>query len=366
MAAKRGVNLGNWLVLEKWMHPELFAGTTAEDETELCLQLGDEKFERLKRHRDSYITLDDFKYLQSHGFNAVRIPVPHFIFDDCQPYVGCIEYLDRAFEWARQTDIVILIDLHTVRDSQNAFDNGGICGVCKWHLKQENIDHTVMVLEKLAKRYRDDAALYGIEFLNEPATPQRVEEMRRQGRYKPHDEKRAEGSAGVPDELLRDFYLRCYHALRPLLRDETVLMFHDGFRLQYWKDFMQDGDFKNVVLDTHPYVAFGAWGITNPTLLDILKIPLEQYQQAFDAMKDKFKICVGEWCFAFPGNALHESDTPLMRDAAIRAAAAAQLYLFDQADSWFYWSYKLISEPQGWDARKAIEHGWMPNNVSDP
>ena len=28
----RGVNFGNWLVLEKWMHPELFAGTTAEDE----------------------------------------------------------------------------------------------------------------------------------------------------------------------------------------------------------------------------------------------------------------------------------------------------------------------------------------------
>ena len=28
----KGVNLGNWLVLEKWMSPALFAGTTAEDE----------------------------------------------------------------------------------------------------------------------------------------------------------------------------------------------------------------------------------------------------------------------------------------------------------------------------------------------
>ena len=26
----KGVNLGNWLVLEKWMNPALFAGTTAE------------------------------------------------------------------------------------------------------------------------------------------------------------------------------------------------------------------------------------------------------------------------------------------------------------------------------------------------
>ena len=28
----KGVNLGNWLVLEKWMSPALFDGTTAEDE----------------------------------------------------------------------------------------------------------------------------------------------------------------------------------------------------------------------------------------------------------------------------------------------------------------------------------------------
>jgi hypothetical protein len=28
----RGVNLGNWLVLEKWMDPAMFAGTEAEDE----------------------------------------------------------------------------------------------------------------------------------------------------------------------------------------------------------------------------------------------------------------------------------------------------------------------------------------------
>ena len=28
----KGVNFGNWLVLEKWMSPGLFAGTTAEDE----------------------------------------------------------------------------------------------------------------------------------------------------------------------------------------------------------------------------------------------------------------------------------------------------------------------------------------------
>lgn len=35
----KGVNLGNWLVLEKWMSPSLFEGTTAEDEYYLPTQL---------------------------------------------------------------------------------------------------------------------------------------------------------------------------------------------------------------------------------------------------------------------------------------------------------------------------------------
>ncbi len=40
MEQLRGVNLGGWLVLEKWMNQNLFAGTDAMDETYLCLQLG--------------------------------------------------------------------------------------------------------------------------------------------------------------------------------------------------------------------------------------------------------------------------------------------------------------------------------------
>jgi glucan 1,3-beta-glucosidase len=123
----RGVNLGNWLVLEKWMHPPLFHGVDAEDETDLCLLLSDdEKKGRLKAHRDSYITEYDFRYIKNIGMNIVRLPVPHFVFGDrpefCEPYVPCIEYVDKAFEWAKKTGLKVLIDLHTAPDSQNGFD----------------------------------------------------------------------------------------------------------------------------------------------------------------------------------------------------------------------------------------------------
>ena len=100
----RGVNLGNWLVLEKWMDNNLFSGTQAMDETYLCAELGhDRATERLKVHRDEFITERDFEEIAFMGFNAVRIPVPFFLFEDLGPYVHCYEYLDKAFNWSENT-----------------------------------------------------------------------------------------------------------------------------------------------------------------------------------------------------------------------------------------------------------------------
>ena len=39
----KGTNLGNWLVLEKWMSPGIFAGTGAEDEIWLGRKLPTDK-----------------------------------------------------------------------------------------------------------------------------------------------------------------------------------------------------------------------------------------------------------------------------------------------------------------------------------
>lgn len=88
MKKLRGVNLGGWLVLEKWMEEDLFSGTDAMDETYLCIELGKEKAkERLKVHRDEFITEMDFEDISIKGFNAVRIPVPFFLFEDAGPYI---------------------------------------------------------------------------------------------------------------------------------------------------------------------------------------------------------------------------------------------------------------------------------------
>lgn len=164
-----GVNLGGWLVLERWMTPGLFRASGEEDEIWLHRSTDPAELERLlRRHRDTYITEDDFRAISAHGLNLVRIPVPFFIFGDVPGHPGCVEYLDRAFDWAERAGLKVLIDLHTVPGSQNGFDNGGLTGVVRWHTTPRQVAFALDVLERLARRYRDRPALYGIEVLNEP------------------------------------------------------------------------------------------------------------------------------------------------------------------------------------------------------
>ena len=152
-----GTNLGNWLVLEKWMQPFIFQGTGAEDETWLNRNVPKEKlWPMMKQHRDTYVTEEDFNNIASHGLNTVRIPVPYFIFGDREPYSGCIEYLDKAFEWAEKYGLKVLVDLHTAPGCQNSYDNGGLMGVCKWSQMPDEVRTTTAGTGK--SPYRPTAA----------------------------------------------------------------------------------------------------------------------------------------------------------------------------------------------------------------
>jgi len=82
----RGVNLGSWLLLEKWMVPSLFEGLEATDETTWCAELGPAATERLRRHWDRFVTREDFAWIAARGLNAVRIPIGHWIFGSDYPY----------------------------------------------------------------------------------------------------------------------------------------------------------------------------------------------------------------------------------------------------------------------------------------
>lgn len=256
----KGVNLGNWLVLEKWMSPALFAGTTAEDEYYLPRQLSKEVYEaRIKIHRSEYITERDFVTIKSMGMEAVRIPVPYFIFGDREPFIGCIEELDKAFNWAEAYGLQILIDLHTAPLGQNGFDNGGICGVCKWSKHPEEVEFVLSVLERLAERYGERKGLWGIEVINEPVTENMWETMKVPERYPAVDPELAEGSGPVTLDFLRGFYKDAYDRIRKYMPEEKYVVIHDGFELKAWKGYMQEEKYKNVS-PGYPSVSDGCRG----------------------------------------------------------------------------------------------------------
>jgi glucan 1,3-beta-glucosidase len=361
----KGVNLGNWLVLEKWMSPDLFAGTEAEDETQLCSDLSDvAKRERLTVHRDSYITERDFAYLANHGIGAVRIPVPFFIFGDYPPYIGCIEYLDRAFAWAETYNIKVLIDLHTVPDGQNGFDNGGLCGVCKWHKNPAHVEFTLTLLEQLTIRYRGRAALWGIEVLNEPISAELWDAIDLPHRYPPRDPAYAQGSEPVPTGFLKDFYATAYRRIRAQ-SDDVTIVFHDGFRLRDWDDFFTSPGFEQIAVDTHLYLMDYTRRTGDEDLAGYLGYITSEFSRTVQEMSAQFPLIIGEWCLD-PMSAKAAALSREQRPGFYRSLASAQLDAWDGAAGWFFWSYKLLtagSQRDGWDLGKSIELGYLPDNL---
>lgn len=383
----KGVNLGNWLVLEKWMSPSLFEGTAAEDEYYLPRELSKQVYEaRIRVHRSEYITERDFATIRSWGMNAVRIPVPYFIFGDCPPFLGCVEELDKAFRWAGKYGLRILIDLHTVPGSQNGFDNGGLSGVCRWAQQPESVEFTLRVLERLAERYGKREELLGIQIVNEPNTESSWDTFNIGERYKPVDEKMAAGSAPVSFEFLRKFYIEAYRRMRRFLPVEKAVVFHDGFDIYRWKDFMREAKFQNVILDTHQYLMMAETGGCEQSVEGYIAYIREHYEKAVEEMSQYFPVICGEWClFNSLGcgcdtkggqsvlngveGSRQEAFSAEEKRELYRAVADAQLRAWEKGSGYFYWNYKLltdtVNEPgwigwDAWDIGRCIAQGWFP------
>ena len=383
----KGVNLGNWLVLEKWMNPALFEGTTAEDEYYLPTQLSPEVYEaRIKIHRSEYITERDFVTIKRMGMDSVRIPVPYFIFGDRKPFIGCIEELDKAFNWAEKYGLTILIDLHTVPLSQNGFDNGGISGVCKWAQNPDEVEFVLGVLERLAKRYGHRKGLFGIQPLNEPVTENMWGTMDVQNRYAPADPELAKGSAPITMEFLRKFYLEAYDRISTYMPKEKYVVLHDGFELMAWKDFMQEEKYSNVILDTHQYLMVAEARGCSQTIEGYLKYVREELEPQITEMEKYFPVICGEWCLfnslacgcdTKGGQSVlkgvegseRESLSTEEKKEIYAALAKAQLELWDKCSGYFYWSYKLLTDTvntpgwigwDSWDLGRCVDFGWFP------
>lgn len=377
----KGVNLGNWLVLEKWMLPEMFEGTGAEDEVWLNRKMNPAELkEKMKEHRDTFITEQDFAFIKEQGIWLLRIPVPYFIFGDRPPFNGCVEYLDKAFDWAEKYGLQILIDLHTVPGSQNGYDNGGLTGVCKWCKNPEEVEFALTVLERLAKRYGQREGLYGIEVLNEPISFLVYATAPSTG--KAVDKEEAKGSGYVPLPFLENFYRNAYRRLRKILPENKTIVFHDGFRLRHWGKFFHKEHMKNVVLDTHIYI-FAMESFVPIHMPWVYQIYIKSQQRLIERIQKDVPVVVGEWCIcnkyaekAVSGKSAEESSDRSAQAAAqdelrkkrYLEIAAMQLQAWESGAGWIYWSYQFKpnrKEPldekwkESWDFSRCVENGWI-------
>jgi glucan 1,3-beta-glucosidase len=331
MHAIKGVNLGGWMVLERWITPSLFEGTKARDEFNFCKEFGGQTPAKLKKHRDEFVRKDDFKWLAKNGFNAIRIPVGYWIFGDADPYVGGIEYLDFAMQIAQDNNLRVIIDLHGAPGSQNGWKHSGREGGLNWHDNESNIALTLKTIGKLANRYKDSENLIGIELLNEPR----------------HD---------VPQKTLVDFYQQGYEEVRRHCDERAAVIISDAFRPYAWQQVLLAPSYKNVWLDCHLYQVFDQQD-KELSIAGHLEKTKNEWVRTIKDLQEAHPVIVGEWSMALPPKAFHSLNNEEI-EQAISSYGSAQLATFSQSRAWFYWTYKT-EQQSPWNARCMIEKGLL-------
>lgn len=342
----RGVNLGGWFVLEGWMTPSLFEGVSGSDET-IFLQEKPNAEQEIKEHWDTFITEDDFIWLESVGVEYVRLPIPWWLWgvenayegtEHEVDYVASISYIDRAMVWAEDHNIKVLLDLHTAPGGQNGFDNGGLTGVLDWP-QYSNVQTTLDVIDDIAAHFRQYDSLWGIQVLNEPAWV-------------------------VDMNILQQYYEDAYEIIR-WYDNDVWIGFHDGFRsyMDYsWKPFFDNNNFHNVFFDIHLYHVFGDW--PDYDIHDHIRWVHVENKKHIDRYAGTVPVVIGEWSLALPGDVYDNLDAQANFDVRV-AFANAQLNVYEQGMGYFFWNYKIAADShKEWDFRRLVDLGYFPDDFS--
>jgi len=314
----RGANLGGLMVLEPWITPSLFyqfLGRTNESEIGMdtytfCEVLGPKEANRqLRRHWETWVTEDIIEELARSGINSLRLPVGDYMYKPYGPYMdgcfdGALEYVDTVLDWAYSNGLDILLDIHTMKDSQNGFDNSGQTMGFQWttalnseyvqeqtfehwpirdarwigtfdhetasysSINYENIQHALDVIELIVDRYRSHPAVQGIEPVNEPW-------------------------AYTPIEVLKSFYWEGYLIVKKHAPYWKYVM-HDSFRFdpKIWGGFM--AGCPERALDTHIYQA---WNEPN-SRIGFFQDACNSKKAILDLERAFGPVIVGEWSLA--------------------------------------------------------------------
>ncbi|KAJ7221934.1 glycoside hydrolase superfamily [Mycena rebaudengoi] len=148
---QRGVNLGSWFVLERWIAETPFRHALAPAQSDLDVARGLHAKEILEAHYDSWITESDLGSRSQHRTD----------FEDFgHVFVGAWARLIHAIKTAHRFGLGVLLDLHAAPGKQNKDSHAGTSNPPTFFTERRNRTHTL-----------DEPTLVniiGIELLNEP------------------------------------------------------------------------------------------------------------------------------------------------------------------------------------------------------
>ncbi len=215
--ALRGVNLGGYASIEKWM-TGLGQGDTPNIEDEwsirdiLTQRFGSAEAENLlSQYRAAYLQPYDFDRLLEMGMNFVRLPFYYRLLQDAsgnwlRTPSGEIDFrpLDRIVDSCADRGLYVLIDMHGAPGAQSIESHTGRTGFNKLFEQSTEGEayrqQTVTVWQEIARHYKDNAAVAGYDLLNEPI------------------------GAAPNKEVLWSLYDRIYKAIRAIDYNHLIVM----------------------------------------------------------------------------------------------------------------------------------------------
>lgn len=173
----KGVNLGNWLMIEMWMLGLSGRPGEPEDQFELEAMLtkrfGEKEKDRLMDvYRSHWITGADFKQMRTFGFNVVRLPMNYRLMeDDRQPFQlksNAWRWIDAAVDMAEANGLYVILDMHGAQGGQSPYDHTGHSGQNRLKDDETAQKRLAWLWGELAKRYRKRGAVIAYDVFNEP------------------------------------------------------------------------------------------------------------------------------------------------------------------------------------------------------
>lgn len=331
----RGVNLTGWLTLEPWVTPTPFAHARCVDEAQLIEVLGTSDYQSLVReHRSTFIQSSDFVSIASRGFNAVRISVPWYVFEEDSAdtlYIGCIQELDNALDWAEELGLHVIFVLAVNPGLPDGLDNKP-GGAPRTRISR---DKSLTILHKLGLHYAHRCGFYGIEVADE---------------VNPRIRKGLQVSDGIPGHLLRNYYRRAYETIREVAGEEPVVILPDGGWPQGFRRFMSQQAYKNVWLDAHLDRPSTQIDCSGPC--GVQKIIDLHSQYVKKAASGGLPVMVGKWSASLPS--VDGAMTAEGRIALERIYTSGQLKVYNTCPAWFFQTWKTSAFLAAWDARVAL------------